>query len=206
MSTEVEPGAAPLANARHEAFCVAYSGHGNATRAYLEAGYSERGAAQSAHTLLRNPDVNARIDNLRRSKFKALHMSADEALAEIAKLARSNMGEVLHITPDGDPYIDLAKASPEFMSSIAEAIIEDFTDGREVDEAGETIKRDVRRVKVKTHNKIAALTLVARAHGLLTDKVEVSLSEDFADTMTAARNRAREARKARNGGGNADEG
>lgn len=189
-------GTVPLANARHEAFCLEVIRlKGNATQAYLAAGYSARGAAQSAHALLRNPDVQARIDNLRVSKLKALHMGAEETLAEIAKIARASMGQMLHITPDGDPYIDLGKADADTLDAIAEASIEDFTDGREIDEAGEVIKREVRRVKVKMHPKLGALTTLARHHGLLKDKVELSVDENFAAVMEQAQRRAIEARR-----------
>ena len=180
-------GDAPLKNPRHEAFCLeVIRQKNNATAAYIAAGYSERGAAQSACALLRNPDVKARIDNLRQSGFRALHMSADETLAEIAKVARFSMGSILHLTPDGDPYIDLNKASDEDMAALSEVTIEDFTDGREVDEQGETVVRQVRRVKAKAHSKIGALTLIAKAHGLLIEKHEVSVDGDFATKMAAA--------------------
>lgn len=192
---EPEAGSLPLKNARHEAFCIAYVGHGNATRAYLEAGYSERGAAQSSHALLRNPDVTARVDNLRRSKWKALHMGTDELLAILAGQARFNMADIVHVTPQGEPYIDLNKATREDMAALTEVTIEDFTDGREVDEEGNVIKRDVRRVKVKAPNKIAAASLLAKNLGLLKDQVEVKISGTFAESMARAEARARKAKE-----------
>ena len=36
-------------------------------------------------------------------------MSADEALAEIAKIARFNIGNITFVTTQGDPYIDLGE-------------------------------------------------------------------------------------------------
>lgn len=198
--TTIEPGSEPLENHRYEAFAVEYVANGgNGTQAALKVGYAKSAAHVTAHRVISDAKVSARVDYLRRSKLKALHMSADETLAEIAKIARASMGEVLHVTPDGDPYIDLSKASPEFLAAIERAEIEDFTDGREVDENGETIKRDVRRVKVKMASKLGALQTIAKHHGLLTDKVEVTVSEDFAETMMRARERARKAREGRNG-------
>ena len=192
------PGSVPLQNERHELFCLEYLKDNNATQAYIRAGYKASKAAQvAASTLLSKPMVRARVDYLRQSKLKALHMGVDETLAEIAKIARASLGRILHITPGGDPYIDLSKADADTLDAVAEATIEDFTDGREVDENGETIKRDVRRVKVKMHPKLAALQTLAKHHGLLTDKVEVSLSEDFSERMVRARDRARAARRER---------
>jgi len=200
MTDAPDPGSVPLTNARWEAFCIAYVGSGNATQAYLTAGYKAGPAAGvSAHHLLKNPNVEARIHNLRQSKWRELHMTADELLAAMAGQVRFSMGNIVHITPDGDPYIDLSKASPDDMACLTEVSIEDFTDGREVDEDGNTIKRDVRRVKVKAPNKMAAATLLARNLGLLKDRVEVTLSEDFAETMQRARERAKAARAAREG-------
>lgn len=180
---------------KQEAFCQSYARYGNATRAAKEGGYSAKTAHAIGHKLLMKAEIEARIAAIKAERFKALHMSADEALAEIAKVARFNMKAVTHITPDGDPYIDLNLATEDDMAALAELSIEDFTDGREVDADGNTIKRDVRRVKVKAHNKIGALTLVARAHGLLTDKVEHSASDGFVELMREAQSRADRARK-----------
>lgn len=196
--TTPEAGSEPLANARHEAFALEYIRNGgNGTQAAISAGYAKGSAHVAASRLISDVKIAARVDNLRRSKLKALHMGADEVLAELAKVARASMRELLHITPDGDPYIDLSKASPETLDAISKAEIEDFVDGREVDDKGETIKRDVRRVKVTMHPKLNALTTLAKHHGLLEEKVTVTLDEDFAETMMRARQRAERARRER---------
>lgn len=192
-----EPGSLPLENQKHERFALEYLIDLNATQAAIRAGYAKGSAHVTGHRLINDAKVGVRIDNLRQSKLKALHMGVDEVLAEIAKIGRASMGRILHITPDGDPYIDLGKADADTLDAVAEATIEDFTDGREVDEKGETIKRDVRRVKVKMHPKLAALTTLAKHHGLLDERVKVTLDEDFADTMLRSRERAKEARRAR---------
>lgn len=181
-------------NARQEAFCQSYARYGNATRAAKEAGYSEKMAYSHGQRLTKDVEIAARIETIKAERFKKLHMSADETLAEIAKVARFNMASIVHVTPDGDPYIDLGRASLDEMAALAEVSIEDFTDGREVDEEGNTIKRDVRRVKAKPHNKIAALTLIAKSHGLLTEKVEVKFDESYANVFAEAQARAKRAR------------
>jgi phage terminase small subunit len=202
MTETADDGSVPLKNARWEAVAQGYSAHGNATRAYVEAGFKAGNAARvSAHHLITKPIVAARIDNLRRSRWKALHMSTDELLAEAAKIARFNIGNILHVTPDGDPYLDLGKASPEDLAAITEVSIEDFTDGREVDDEGNVIKRDVRRVKAKAPNKLQAIAMLAKVAGLMTDKLEVTAGEGFAEAMEAALRRSRQGRKA-----DADEG
>ena len=66
-----------LSNNRHERFCIGIAGGQTAENAYIEAGYSPRGAAQSASRLLRNADIRARIDALQET-------IADQAMEAVA--------------------------------------------------------------------------------------------------------------------------
>lgn len=172
-------------NAKQEAFCQHYARKANASWAAREAGYSVKTAGSQGFDLLKKPEIEARITAIRTERWKALHMGPEETMAEIARVARFNLGDILHLTPDGEPYVDLSKATEDDLAALAEASIEDFTEGRGDD------ARDVRRVKVKAHNKIAALTLAAKAHGLLIDKAEVNVTGDFAGAMEKALRRAR---------------
>jgi len=54
-----------LSNIRHEKFVQGLLTGRNQTQAYIRAGYSERGAKQSAARLLNNPNVRSRLDELR---------------------------------------------------------------------------------------------------------------------------------------------
>jgi hypothetical protein len=54
----------PLKNIRHEKFCQGIVSGLSQTKAYTAAGYSERGAKQSAARLLNNPDVRSRVSEL----------------------------------------------------------------------------------------------------------------------------------------------
>lgn len=53
-----------LKNPRRELFARLVAGGKSATRAYIEAGFAENGAAQSACRLLENPEVAARVREL----------------------------------------------------------------------------------------------------------------------------------------------
>lgn len=176
-------------NARQEAFCQSYARCANATKAAKEAGYSDRTSYAQGHRLLKDAEIEARIAAIRAERWKALHMSDDELLAEAAKIGRFNLGRMIHITDQGEPYIDLSKATEDDMAALAEVSIEDFVDGRGDD------ARDVRRVKVKAPSKLAAISLLMKHRGLLTDKLEVTAGEGFADAMEAALRRARGGRK-----------
>jgi phage terminase small subunit len=177
-------------NRQHEEFAVAYAGHLNATRAAKEAGYSEKTAYSSGGRLLKRVEVVARVKALRDAKFRSLHMQTDELLALVAGQARGVMGKLIHVTPDGDPYVDLSKADELDLAHVTEVMIEDFTDGREIDEEGNVIKRDVRRVKVKIASPDSARSTLMKHHGLLREKLELTVDESFAAVMEAQQRKA----------------
>lgn len=54
-----------LANAKHEHFAQLVANGQTAPKAYVSAGYSAQGAAQSANRLLRDADVSLRVTELR---------------------------------------------------------------------------------------------------------------------------------------------
>ena len=56
-----------LTNPRHEAFAVLVAGGARPAGAYTRAGFSQKGAAQSANRLAKVPSVAARIAELRQS-------------------------------------------------------------------------------------------------------------------------------------------
>ena len=174
---------------KQEAFCQSYARYSNATRAAREAGYSQKTAHSIGHELLTKPEIMELVETIRQARFREHHASADEVLAELGKLSRSNLGDVLHITPQGEPYVDLSEATPEFLACLSEAVIEDYMDGRGDD------AREVRRVKIKLHSKLDALKALAKHHGLLVDRHEVTLNGDFTGKMAQARERLRRARE-----------
>lgn len=57
-------------NIKQEKFCQEYVKLGNGTQAYINAGYSEKGAEVSASQLLRNPKVIERVEELKKEAQK----------------------------------------------------------------------------------------------------------------------------------------
>ena len=60
----------------------------NATRAYIEAGYSKRGACQGAHRLLRSVKVKAAYDAI----LARDGITADAVRVELAKIVQTLLG------------------------------------------------------------------------------------------------------------------
>lgn len=70
-------------------FAIEYAIDHNATQAAIRAGYSERSAHVAAARLLKNDKVAAIIEKEEAKHAKRSQMSADQVLAELAKIATS---------------------------------------------------------------------------------------------------------------------
>jgi len=90
-----------------ELFCQAYVGTlGNATRAYILAGYSEKSAQVESSKALSLPMVRERIREIAQDNHDAIMMSKDEVLRELSLIGRGDPigdmydenGELLHPT------------------------------------------------------------------------------------------------------------
>lgn len=79
---------APLKNAKHEHFAQLVSNGETQARAYVLAGYNEKGARQNAARLIANDDVRDRIDALRRQK-ESVHAQATKAVIAEAALDKA---------------------------------------------------------------------------------------------------------------------
>lgn len=71
---------------KQEVFCQAYVKDFNATNAAKKAGYSERSAYSTGHTLLRNPEVQKRLEELKKDRAEVLKIDAAWVLNNFIKL------------------------------------------------------------------------------------------------------------------------
>src|SRR5690349_9709974 len=95
---------------RHERFVAEYLKDGNATQAYVRAGYSSRGAQPSASRLLRDPRIEGAIAAGRQRVTQALEVSVERLAQEYAKIAFANINDFVSVDADGRLHIDLTKA------------------------------------------------------------------------------------------------
>jgi phage terminase small subunit len=106
MTPSGKDGTMPaLKNVRHELFCQGLVSGLSQAKAYTSAGYSERGAKQSAARLLANADVRSRVADLRREiKTRYIHLQIterDERL-KAAQERWDGMREVIQARKTGD--------------------------------------------------------------------------------------------------------
>jgi phage terminase small subunit len=171
---------------RHEEFILRYVAHPyNATKAYVDSGFSAATANGSVGRLLADPLIKARIKELLEEKHKALHMDIDEILARAAMLARADIRALYD--PNGvlRSPADLEEAHSFAISSLT--VEETFVGhGKNKVKVGE-IKR------IKLRDPFPAIRLLAEHKKLVRDSDDGvnALASALADRLKAARERRR---------------
>lgn len=138
----------------------------NATKAAERAGYSPKTARSQGQRLLTNVDIAAAIEKAMAERSKRTEITADMVLKELAKIGFANMRNYVRVSSDGDPFIDLSDCDLDQFAAISEATCEDYKDGRGED------ARDVRKVKIKLHDKKGALVDIGKHLGMFIDRVD----------------------------------
>jgi len=94
-----------LKNIRHEKFCQGIVSGLSQSKAYTSAGYSERGAKQSAVRLLANAEVRSRVSELRReieSSYIQLQITERDERLKADQERWGGMREVIQARKTGD--------------------------------------------------------------------------------------------------------
>lgn len=159
MSADI--AANPLQNAKHEAVLQHYFADPQhvGCRAYLKVypDSSEKAAKTGFSRMLKNADFAARLAWLQRSAADSNVMDLNEVLVELSKLGRSSIQNVIVRGDDTKDVIEtLDDMEPEHAATIQELTIETYFEG-----GGETA-REVKRVKIKLHDKRGALAELRR--------------------------------------------
>ena len=131
----------------------------NATQAAIRAGYSERRASEFGYSLLQKNTVQGAIEAAQRERSARTGVTADRVVQEIARVAFSSLRDVATWGPSGVQVRPDDEITPEAAAAIAE--ISETNTG----------------VKVKLHNKVAALEQLARHVGLYNDRATATAEQ-----------------------------
>jgi phage terminase small subunit len=165
--------------AKQRAFVNAYLANGmNGADAYRRA-YGSKSSPQvvavKAAELLRNGKIAVIVGEAQKRASAATERALDryevtreKVVSELARIGFANMQDYMRAGPDGDPYLDFSKLTPDQAAALAEVTVEDFKGGRGED------ARAVRRIKFKLHDKRAALVDLGRHLQMFTDNVKHS--------------------------------
>lgn len=153
---------------KQQRFIKEYLISGNATQAAKLAGYSEKTAYRTGADNLKKPQIVQAIANGQKRVSDKLDIKLEDVVAELLKLAMSNMDDYAEVQPDGSAVVDLNDLSRDQMAAITELTSEVYSEGH-----GDAA-RDVKRTKIKLGSKEGALDkLMRHLGGYSKDKLEL---------------------------------
>lgn len=179
-----------LKDPKREKFCLLYAQSDKRAWAYQEAGYGAKSynvAKSAACRLLQDPEVAARMAELRAEQFRRIQMQSDEILGRLAAIARGD-ARLLYDEEDGSikRISDLTLEEACMIQEITETVT---PGGRDAN--GKALP-DTVTTKVKLRDPIQALRMLAQNKKLIgsdADEAMSNLASAFADRMTEARKR-----------------
>jgi phage terminase small subunit len=148
----------------------------NATQAAIRAGYSKRSAEVEGCRLLKNAKVSAEIDAALQARSDRTQITADRVLTELGKIGFSDIRKAVRWQPNvtgmvEDPDTGEARmAITNEVALVGSDVIDDDT-AAAIAEVSQTAQGGL---KVKLHDKRAALVDIGRHLGMFKDKIEHS--------------------------------
>lgn len=168
----------------------------NATQAAIRTGYSARTARQQAARLLADVNIAAAVELGLAERSKRTEITADRVLQELAKIGFADVRKLFtpggHLLSPTDMDDDTAAtiASVEVVTRRLPGASDDMEDQGH----GGALKRGGSEVeyihKIKSWDKLGALTQIGRHLGMFTDKLELGVNEDLGNRLQAARLRS----------------
>lgn len=158
-------------NAKQRRFVDEYLKDLNATQAAIRAGYSAKTANEQAARLLAKVSVQKFIAERMKAREKRTEITQDKVLAELAKIGFSDIrkavkwGEGIAVKDPDSGVVEIANG----VSLVGSDQIDDAT-AASISEVSQTAQG----LKIKMHDKRAALVDIGRHLGMFKDKVEVT--------------------------------
>lgn len=128
------------------------------THAAKRAGYNPRWAKNTGWRMLKDPEVRRAVADGLPGRGETGEITAERVRRELALIAFGSIGDYFHWGPDGVTVKDKTLLTPEQQAVVAEV-------SRSRTKTGETIR-------VKLHDKLAALDKLARHLGMYREPPE----------------------------------
>lgn len=163
--------------AKQRAFVREYLIDMNATQAAIRAGYSEATAAQIGAENLTKPNIEAAISAAMDLRAKRTGITADRVLLELAKIGFADIRKAIKwqgtlVTeedqPDGGDTLVIKNVVTNNVTLVSSDDIDDETAAA----ISEISQNTSGGIKLKLHDKRAALVDIGKHLGMFTDKVE----------------------------------
>ncbi len=148
-------------NHKRESFCQEFLVDLNGAAAARRAGYAPKNSDVQAAQLLRDPEVQVRLKELMDDRSQKTGVTAARVVEELAKIGFASMRHFMSIDEDGQPRIDLGHTPEDHLDALAEVQTETVLEG------GSDDPQHVRKTRIKLHDKLSALKLLAEHTGAL---------------------------------------
>ena len=158
---------------KQKAFINEYLQCWNATQAALNAGYSEKTAYSIGHENLKKPEIAEEIQR----RIDENCMTADEALLEMASIARGDISDFMNVTHSGF-IIDLLDENGEIIENAKniKKIKQKVTTRLGKNESDEDT--EIIETEIELYDRKDALKVILQHHGQLTNSIELSTKDD----------------------------
>lgn len=154
----------PKLTPKQQRFVDEYLINLNATQAAIKAGYSAKTAYAIGNENLSKPEIVAAISKAKAKRAAKTEITAERVLEELGRIAFANAGDFFNWGPDGITIRDKGDLTREQQSIVAEV--------------AQTTTKYGGSVRVKLHDKMAALNLLAKHTGVDPNKVKLGIDPD----------------------------
>lgn len=171
-------------SAKEQKFVELYIGNGgNATKAYLDAGYAENGAAQNAARMIAKDKIKGAIGRRMHNIMAPMQINSTEIIMNQVLNATSDIMDFLDVDDRGYPKINLVKNRAK--TRVIEAIEITELPAMTIVENGVEYAREVVKIKLKLWNKNQSAEFMGKHLGLLSPAPGAE-EEDQSDTKANA--------------------
>ena len=148
----------------------------NAAGAARAAGYAPSSANTEGSRLLANADVQQAISEARAQLAEREQVTPERIVSELASIAFSDLGDYFRL--DGkNASIDFSNHPIGATKALESITVDEYVEGR-----GDNAQ-NVRRIRVRLHDKRAALVDLAKTLGRCSDGVNVQVNVNESDQL-----------------------
>ena len=148
----------------------------NAAAAARAAGYAQSSSKTEGSRLLANVDVQQAISEARAQLAEREQVTPERIVSELASIAFSDLGDYFRLEGK-NASIDFSNVPLGATKALESITVDEYVEGR-----GENAET-VRRIRVRLHDKRAALVDLAKTLGMFSDGVNVQVNVNESDQL-----------------------
>lgn len=176
--------------AKQRAFVREYLIDLNATQAAIRAGYSEKTARSIGDENLSKPDIAAAIEAAMKIRADRTDITADRVLKELAKIGFADVRKAIKwqgslVTEEDNPDGGDTLVIKNVVTNNVQLISSDDIDDDTAAAISEISQNSNGGIKLKLHDKRAALVDIGKHLGMFVDRVDQRTTHEAGDSLEA---------------------